>query len=191
MTILLSAWLTVVLIAGVFGVVAGVGLLVVPRQMLLESTLLRHWLFEINLSAILNRNQSIERPLYRHHRAFGAAVIAGALTSLIPLLWLHSHSFAMAALTRTLGFLGAQAVLLSAWALVIFVLVVGLFLFIRPSALKGFESATNRWIEPFPSLGNTTVPAERAINRLVLCAPRLVGLLLLAAGIACLRVYAG
>ncbi|MEO7601115.1 MAG: hypothetical protein ABIT92_02915, partial [Gammaproteobacteria bacterium] len=138
------------LITGVFSIAAGAMLLFMPRQMLLKRTLLRQWLFEIDFSAILNRNQAIERPLYRHHRAFGAAVVAGALAGLMPLLWLYDHPLATEALTRTLGFWGARAVILSGWALAIFALAVGLFLLIRPSALKGFESAANRWTEPFP-----------------------------------------
>ena len=184
-----EAWHAIMLIAGVFGIAAGAGLLAVPRQMLLERTLFRRWLFEINFSALLNRKQSIERPLYRHHRIFGATVTIGAMISLMPLFWLYVHPLAKDTLTHTLGIWGARAVILSAWALVFFVLAVGLFLLIRPSALKGFEAASNRWIEPFPSGRNSAAIDATGISRLVLHAPRLAGLILLAAGLGCLLAY--
>jgi hypothetical protein len=59
-----------------------------------------------------------------------------------------------------------------------------MFLLIRPSALKGFETAANRWIGSLPSAGK---PGRGEVHsRCVLRAPRLTALLLLAAGIACL-----
>jgi hypothetical protein len=80
---------------------------------------------------------------------------------------------------------------LTSWALALFALGIGVFLLVRPSALKGLETAANRWIEPFPSSTKATVPAETGINRLILRAPRFSGLLLLAAGLACLLAFAG
>ncbi len=179
----------IILIAGTLGIATGAGLLAIPEKMLREHTLLRRWLFDADFFATLNHYQPIERLLYRHHRAIGAAVVLGALAGFMPLLWLYDHPSATEALTRTLGFWGARAVILSGWALAFFTLAVSLLLLIRPSAIKGFESVANRWIEPFPPSRNSTALASRGINRLILRAPRLTGLLLLAAGIACLLAY--
>ncbi|MBI2752896.1 MAG: hypothetical protein HYX46_05210 [Betaproteobacteria bacterium] len=174
-------------IAGALGVAAGAGLLIVPGRTLRERTALRRWLLEIDLIALLDRRKSIERPLYRHHYAFGAAVIVGAVVLLVTLWELRDHSLATGVLSGILGAWGVRAVILTSWALAVFALGIGVFLLIRPSALKGFETAANRWIEPFPSAGKLGGPAaEGIITRLVLRAPRLTALLLLAAGIACL-----
>jgi hypothetical protein len=171
-------------IAGALGVAAGAGLLIVGRTPR-ERTALRRWLLEIDLIALLDRRQSIERALYRHHRAFGAAVIVGAAALLVPLWELHNHPLVAGVLPGILGDWGVRAVILTSWALAVFALGIGVFLLIRPSALKGFETKANRWIEPFPSSAKTTVPADTGINRLILRAPRLIGLLLLMAGFGC------
>ncbi len=183
---LIALYLAIMLIAGTLGMAIGAGLLAIPETMLRAHTPLRRWLFDTDFVARLNHYQPVERLIYRHHRAFGAVVVVGALAGFMSLLWLYDHPLTTEALTRTLGFWGARAVILSGWTLAFFALAVGLLLLIRPSALKGFESAVNRWIEPFPPSRNSTVLAGKGINRLILRAPRLFGLLLLAAGITCL-----
>ena len=178
------AWTVFCGIAGAIGVAAGAGLLILPGRMLRERTWGWRWLFEIDLIAVLNRRRAIERLIYRHHFAFGASVIAGAVV-LLSILWgLHEHRLVKVALPGILGHWGSKAVVLTSWALAVFALAIGMFLLIRPSALKGFETAANRWIGSVPSAGKHD--GARFITRCVLRAPRLTALLLLAAGIACL-----
>jgi hypothetical protein len=177
-------------IAGALGLAAGAGLLIVPGRTLRGPTALRRWLLEIDLIALLDRRQTVERPLYRHHRAFGAAVIVGAVASLA-ILWVWGDQTAVTGmLSGILGAWGSRVVIMTSRVLAVFALGIGVFVLIRPSALKGFETQANRWVEPFPSSTQATVPAERSINRLILRAPRLAGLLLLAAGVGCLLVFA-
>ena len=178
-------------IAGALAVAAGAALLIVAGRTQRERTALRRWLLEIDLIALLDRRQTIERPLYRHHRGLGAGVIVGAVASLVALWELHDHPLLTGVLPAMLGIWGVEAVILTIWALALFALGIGVFLLIRPSALKGFETAANRWIEPFPSPPKDRVPAETGINRLILRAPRFAGLLLLAAGLGCLLAFAG
>jgi hypothetical protein len=144
----------------------------------------------IDLVALLDRRRTIERSLYRHHYGFGAAVIVGAVASLVTLWELRDQPLVTGVLPEILGAWGAEAVIVASWALTVFALGIGVFLLIRPSALKGFETAANRWMEPFPSSTKATVPAESGINRLILRAPRFTGLLLLAAGLGCLLALA-
>jgi hypothetical protein len=177
-------------IAGALGLVAGAGMLIVLGRTQHERAALRRWLFEIDLVALLDRRQSIERPLYRHHRAFGAATTAGAVASLATLWELRDHPLVGELLTEILGARGDEAVIVTSWALAVFALGIGVFLLIRPSALKRFETEANRWIEPFPSSHKDTVPTETGINRLILRAPRFTALLLFAAGMACLLAFA-
>jgi hypothetical protein len=178
-------------IGGALGLAAGAALLIVPGRMLRERTRLRRWLLEIDLVALLDQRRTIERPLYRHHYGFGAAVMAGAVASLAALWELRDDPLVTGVLAGILGAWGVRAVILTSWALALFALGIGVFLLVRPSTLKGLETAANRWIEPFPSFTKATAPAERGIHRLILRAPRLTGLLLLAAGLACLLAFAG
>lgn len=175
-------------VAGAVGVAAGVALLLMPAGALRERIRLRRWMLEIDLAALLDRRRPIERSLYRHHRAFGALVIAGALASIAALLRFGDQ--AVPALGPPLGQPGVLALSLGAWVSALFAFVIGVFLLIRPSALKGLEAAANRWIEPFPPVGQAGVPAGYDfIGRLVQRFPRLVGALLLVAGLLCLDAF--
>ncbi|MEK7754489.1 MAG: hypothetical protein AAB654_21370 [Acidobacteriota bacterium] len=178
-------------IAGTLALVAGASLLIVDGLEQREGDSLRHWLVEIDLIDLLDRRKTIERTLYRHHRAFGATVIAGAAALLVALWTLHDHPPVTAWLTEMLGAWGVEAVMLVACASGLFALGIGVFLLIRPSILKKFEAEANRWIEPFPSRTQANARAETDVNRLIMRAPRVTGLLLLAAGLGCLLAYAG
>ena len=173
--------------AGAIGVVVGAALLIVPGRMLRERRSFWRWLFETDVIALLDRRLVIERPLYRHHRALGAAVTAGAVALLMALWKLVDHPLVTDVLPRILGAWGVVSVIVASWALALFALGIGIFLIVRPSALKGFEAAANRWIELFPSVGRSGAPTrEEFITRLVWQAPRLTALLLLAAGVGSL-----
>ena len=187
----LEALRVICLVAGVLGVVTGAGLVISPGGALGEGSRWRRWLLEIDLVALLDRRRSIERPLYRHHRAFGAGVVAGTVAWLVALWGLSDHPALVSALTGTLGAWGARVLILTLWAFAAFALGIGLFVLIRPSAIKGLEAAANRWLEPFRTASR---PGDAAwvefIGWWVLRAPRLSGVLLLAAGLGCLRVLA-
>ena len=164
--------------AGALGVAAGTLLLLAPGA-LREGSRWRHWLLEGDLAALLDARRAIERPLYRHHRGFGAAGIVGALTWFATLWTLRDR------LPMPAEFAGRMT--LAGCTLAAFALCIGVFLVVRPSALKGLEATANRWIEPFPSGVRRDAPAGyyEFIKRVVLRAPRTTGLLLLTAGLGC------
>src|SRR4051812_32957639 len=105
-------------IAGAVALAAGVGLLIVPGRMLHERTW--RWLFENDLIAVLDQRRAIERRIYRHHYASGAAVITGAV-ALLSILWrLREHRLVTNTLPGILGDYGARAVIVTSWALAVF-----------------------------------------------------------------------
>jgi len=173
---------------GALGVLAGLALLVTPRAALREPTRLRTWLLEIDFAALLDRRRSVERFLYRHHRAFGAMVIAGALGCIAALLRLGAWT--IPALAPAAGQIGVVAMAFVAWTLALFALVIGVIVLIRPSALKQIETAANRWIDPFPWTEHQDVSNRYDIvGRFVQRFPRLAGALLFAAGLLCLDAF--
>lgn len=186
LNIVLKILQAMLLVSGMLGIASGLALLLIPRQIMVETTQLRKWLFEYSISAFFNRYHAIEKLAYRHHRPIGAVMTIGAVIMLTPLLGLYNHPEAILALISSLGFTGTHALILASWMLTIFALVIGFLLFLRPSALKDFEMAANRWIELFPHTPSSSKLADRVINRLVLRAPRLVGLLLFLLGWSCL-----
>lgn len=169
-------------IAGIASVVPGVGLLAMPKRMPNKSTRLRQWLFEEDLLALLNRYHRIEPPLYRHHRIFGAVVIAGAVI-LLGFLSKQNDHFMASAWSHLLGI---RMAMMAAWALAILALIVGIYVFIRPSALKPFEAFANYWIEPFSTATIAVVTKPKGITSLTMLMPKRIGILLVVAGIGCL-----
>jgi hypothetical protein len=163
---------------------AGGILLCAPPRLFEVSSTFRRLLFETRVEQLFDRRFAIERQVYRGHRIVGTAVIVGAV-AVIALLWYFGQKpYAVRALRGLLGTPGAHVLTLVAATLAVVLAVVGTCLAIRPSILKGIEAASNRWIEPMP----TTNP-HMALSRWVLRAPRVVGLVLLVAGVLCLRPF--
>ena len=182
----MTQWLNDILLAsGVTGILLGVGFLLIPERIFKEQSQWRQWLLERDMAALLNRYQRIEKPLYRHHRLVGAALTAGALT-LLTLIGKFSHLYATSAWGQILG---VRLAILFAWALGLMALIIGIFLLVRPSALKGVETLANRWVTPFPSSMRTNSSPGK-VNPLILRFPRRAGILLLLAGTACLLLIA-
>jgi hypothetical protein len=167
-------------LVGLFALVAGLMLLLAPRRTL--GSPLGRRLVQADVTKVFDRRFVIERRVYRRHRWAGAFVVVGALAG-ASLLWLFQTSQAAAlAASTALGPIGLRVLALVSMVLILLVLVVGVLLFVRPSALKGMEAKANRWIH----LGDSRPNAF--MQGLVLRAPRVTGLLLFAAGLVCLRV---
>jgi cell division protein FtsW (lipid II flippase) len=146
-------------IIGAASAIAGIGLL-------LKSSLLE----------VFERQRRVERFIYRHHRLFGAAIAAAALLLLV-LIGMYHHRTAETSVWRFAP--GVQAAMIAAYALAVFALIVGIYVGIRPSALKRVEALANRWIEPFPRDVSGVAPLNVRRNFIR-------GMLLLLTGLACL-----
>lgn len=151
--------------------VTGIGYLLAAARPPDTPDTLRGRLLNGRLQEVFERPRRIERFIYRHHRLCGSAIVAGALV----LLALLGAGQARLLSTVWLGGYGGRAAMLLVWALAAAVLVIGIIVLVRPSALKGIEALANRWIQLFPATVLT---------------PRQIGVLLLAAGLFCLGVAA-
>lgn len=136
---------------------------------------------------VLEHPRRVEWFIYRHHRLFGGAITAGALL-LIMLLGIYRTRMVETSLWRSS--VGAQLALIAIWVLAAFALIIGAYILIRPSALKGFEAMANRWIEPFPTVVSSVVAWKRKVIPAPLSTPKRTGMLFLLAGIGCLLVVA-
>jgi hypothetical protein len=179
----LEGLLVVAGVAGMLGAVTGLVLLFSPRRLFDDSSRLRRVLLEADVAAVFNRRFAIERRVYRRHRFFGIVVLLGAVAaaSFAAYLSVHPRALKLQALLGRLGFTFIE-VLTATLAVVL--AVVGICLIMRPSVLKGIETIMNRWVEA-PAQGKSHAAVLRAILR----APRIAGLLLVAAGLACLRPF--
>ena len=123
------------------------------------------------LRLVLDRSWWVERYIYRHHLAFGAAIVVGALIFLALLFRYHGIDIRNVSWPASQGAQFTLLVRIAAWLFAGVALLVGLIVVVRPSALKDIEQKANRWVEP---------------SRPTLLQSRKVGILLLLVGIACL-----
>ena len=182
-TATLQAGLAAAGVAGVAATVVGVLLLTVPRRVLDAPTGLRRVLFETSLGQLFDRRFAIERGVYRRHRLAGALVLLGAI-ALAALLWhVGRKPGVVAQLRAALTVPGLHVVTVATMTIAASLGVVGTCLLVRPSVLKGLEAAVNRWIEP-PRRDVHMMVSEWVLRR-----PRATGLVLVVAGLACLRPF--
>ena len=94
---------------------------------------------------------NIDRWFYRHHRLYGSCVVilSIALLSFLafgarPEVLLH----ALPAADRGVGAILIDTARVVLWGLGVFALIIGVVVFVRPSALKTFETWANRWVTP-------------------------------------------
>jgi hypothetical protein len=170
-------------VAAILAIATGIFLLVVPRRLLQSDRMLGRSLLQINLGEPFNRRYAIERHVYRRHRTFGAIVIGGAI-ALLALSWfLATHRLALKFYAQV-GNSAFRGLFLLAAALGVVLLAIGVCFVIRPSVLKGLETAANRWIQPGPAQYRHMGLAH-AVARF----PRATGALLLLAGLGCLAAF--
>ena len=146
-------------IIGAASAIAGIGLL-------LKSSLLE----------VFERPRRVERFIYRHHRLFGGAIAAAALMLLV-LIGVYHHRIVETSVWYLAP--GVQPALIAVYGLIVFALIIGIYVGIRPSALKGVEALANRWIEPFPKDVSGVAPLNVRRNFIR-------GMLLLLTGLSCL-----
>ena len=167
--------------AGLVAVAVAALLLLIPKASWSMRSRLQRALLEADLTTIIDRRFTIERGIYRHHRLFGAFVIAGAFSGLALLFSIGSAQPAVVSAIAALGPTGVGVVVASGAITVLLVLLAGGTLILRPSALKGIEGRANRWIDPLSASASRT-----SVARLFTSSPRTMGTLLLLAGLVCL-----
>jgi hypothetical protein len=139
-----------------FGALLGVllGLLLIFKPQFLEriNRVSNRWVSTRHISRWLDRSVSIEHWFYQHHRAVGAVIVLGAAYIFIYFGILFDKAYTLQRLSLR-GMLPAKLLdgLLNAMVLGLLVggtvaLIAGLFLWLRPSQLRGMEVEANRWV---------------------------------------------
>lgn len=138
------------LIGALLGILLGLVLIVRPRLLERINPLANRWVTMRHITRWLDRSIGIERWFYQYHSAAGMAVVAGAVYIFVYFGFLFDKPYTL----RHLG--GMVSPMLLDWLLDALVLslltgaaaalVVGLFLWLRPSLLRGMEAEANRWV---------------------------------------------
>jgi hypothetical protein len=94
--------------------------------------------------------RNVDRVFYRHHKAYGAIVVALAVFLLYVLVFEGTIEWRalFAKEYREIGAIVVETARIVLWLASIFALIVGTVVFVRPSALKDLERTANRWVTP-------------------------------------------
>jgi hypothetical protein len=138
------------LIGALLGVVLALLLIFKPRFLGRLNRVANRWVSTRHINRWLDRSVRIEHWFYQHHRAAGVVIVLGASYILIYFVILFDKAYT---LQRWSGMLPAKLLggLLDALVLGSLVggaaaLMVGLFLWLRPSLLRGMEEGANQWV---------------------------------------------
>ena len=170
------------LICAPLGAVISLLLIVHPPLMERINRIASHWIPTRHVDQFLDQTISIEHWFYRHHRAFGAIVMLGAAYVFIFFGIQFDKVYALQHLSWKIplslidGLL--DALVLSSLTGSVVAFIVGLFLWLRPSLLRGIEEGANQWITPRRTLKMLEIPRDQ-IDNFVVCHAQRVGWLLL------------
>lgn len=148
---LLKLFVLFLLTGCVAGLMVGIWLLVGPQAFQRVNRFFSQWYTTRKATKPLMAPRFIERFVYRHHRAFGFFIVACALYVLYGVLFEYDKASIISVFFGPVDPYPPATWLVPAMATIVgfggfFALVVGGFLAIRPSLLKGFEAWANRWV---------------------------------------------
>jgi hypothetical protein len=174
------------LLSAMLGILLGLLLIFKPRIVERLNRVANRWVSTRHINQWLDRSISIEHWFYHRHRAIGVVIVAGAAYILVYFGILFDKAYV---LQRLSGRLPAQLLsgLLDALVLLSLVggavaMVVGLFLWLRPSLLRGMEEQANLWVSTRRATRLLDVP-HGDVDRYVVRHAQQVGLLLLLASL--------
>lgn len=167
-TWLLQALILFLLAGGLAGMVVGASLLLRPQGLLRLSQGLNRWVSTRHLDRSLERTVDLDSWFHRYRRSGSAVMLAGALYILYFFSISMNRADTLGGMVRyyrlPVPLLGGllDALVLSALLGALFAAAVSAFLLLRPSLLRDFEQAANRWV----SLRRALKPAEVQRNGL-------------------------
>ncbi|MGA7593733.1 MAG: hypothetical protein WCA64_00940 [Gallionella sp.] len=174
------------LLGALLGIMLGLLLIFKPRLAERLNQAANRWVTTRHLNRWLDRSFSIEYWLYQRHRATGIVIVAGATYILVYFGMLFDKAKALQHLSgrfpaRLLDGL-LDALVLCALVGGAVALLVGLFMWLRPSLLRGFEEQANQWVSTRRATRVLDVPHDE-VDRYVARHAQRVGWLLLLASI--------
>lgn len=173
-------------IACIVGMVGGVVLILRPVWLAAMGQYANRWISTRNAERSLERTLNFDKWFYRHARVGSTLMLFGACWIIIYFTALFDKTRLAAVLSPAGGLRDMDRFLNGFVALAlaggVFAAIVSLFLLLRPSLLREFEKEANRWISTRRALYPLDVRHD-GIDQYVLRHYRLVGMLLLFAGI--------
>lgn len=170
------------IIGSLMGIAVSLLLIFKPHLMVRINRVANRWISTRHLDQWLDRSVSIEHWFYQHHRPLGILIVLGACYILVYFGLLFDKPIV---LQRLAGYAPSWQldILLDALALAsligaVVALFTGLFLWLRPSLLRGIEEEANRWVSWRRAAKPLAIPRDQ-VERFVAGHAQRVGWLLL------------
>jgi len=181
--IILGQSLAIFLLVGALtGVAVSLLLIFKPHLVTRVNRVANRWISTRRLNLLLDRSVSIEQWIYRRHRPLGILIVFGACYILVYFGLLFDKAIA---LQRLSGYMPGWLLDMSLDTLVLasltgaaVALFVGLFLWLRPSLLRGIEESANQWVSSRRAIRVLDIPHDQ-IERFVAGHAQRIGWLLL------------
>jgi len=171
------------LLGATLGVLLGLLLIFRPRIVERLNRVANRWVSTRHLNGWLDRSVSIEHWFYRHHRATGTVVVLGASYIFIYFGILFDKASVLEHLKGKLpaSLLGGllDALVLAALMGGVVAFITGLFLWLRPSLLRGMEQDANQWVSSRRATRMLDIPRGQVDSFIARHAQRVGWLLLL------------
>jgi len=171
-------------LACMVGLLGGALLMLRPHWLERFGRHANRWISDLRFNSALERIIDIDKWFYRHHRASGWALLGGSGWIVGYFVVFFDKYRFIPVLTR-LGNVPPPMVDGMLDSFVLFILlgavcaaIIGLFLLLRPSLLRGFEAHANHWVSTRRALRPLEVP-RAGVDDYVLRHGQLFGLLLL------------
>jgi hypothetical protein len=138
------------LIGATMGIAVSLLLIFKPHLLARTSRMANRWISMSRMDQLLNRSIGIEQWFYQHHRLLGILITFGACYIIVYFGLLFDKPTTLQSLT---GYapnwqrdILLDALVLASLTGAVVALFVGLFLWLRPSLLRGIEASANQWI---------------------------------------------
>ncbi|MBU1425330.1 MAG: hypothetical protein KKH12_07770 [Gammaproteobacteria bacterium] len=149
---LLQSFVIFLIVGSIAGAIVGVLLLLRPQSLQRAGQTLNRWISTRHLNQSLERSVDFDPWFYRYRRSSGMLILLGACYILYYFTVSMDRTNTVSGLGRYFklppllvgGLL--DALVLSALLGALLAAFVGLFLLLRPSMLRDFEQAANRWV---------------------------------------------
>jgi len=153
------------LACALLGILVGLLLIFKPHLMERINRVANRWISTRHIDRQMDRIISLEQWFYQYHRPLGILVILGAGYMLVYFGLLFDKAIALQRLSghlpgRLLDWLLDALVLASLTGAVV-ALLVGLFLWLRPSMLRGIEEEANQWISSRRAAKPLEIPRDQ------------------------------
>lgn len=167
-SLLLRSFVIFLMVGGLAGLLVGALLIFNPQRIRVTGNLLNRWVSTRHLNQALDRTATFDPWFYHHHRVSAGLILLGSGYILYAFTVGLDRQNAIIEFARRFNLPSSlassllDALVLSTLLGALLAIFVSLFLLLRPSLLRDFEQASNRWV----SLRKALKPMEIRRNGL-------------------------